>query len=115
VVSDVVVTQIVPLPSSQSTAVMRYREALQQHGSAEPPDFASLEAYLAAHVLVEGLRRAGRELTAEKLVDALEAIQGLDLGIGTPLGFSKADHQASHKIWGTMLEPSGKYKSIELD
>ncbi len=115
VVSDVVVTQVVPQPASQSTAVIKYREALQQLGSADLPDFASLEAYIAANVLIEGLRRAGRELTPEKLVEALEGIQGLDLGIGTPLGFSKVDHQASHKIWGTMLDPSGKYRPIELE
>jgi ABC-type branched-subunit amino acid transport system substrate-binding protein len=113
--SDVVVTQIVPLPTSHSTAVMKYREALAAYVPGEPPDFVSLEAYLGAAVLVEGLRRAGRDLSTEKLVDALEGIQGLDLGIGTPLGFSKSDHQASHKVWGTTLEPSGKYRPIELD
>ncbi len=48
-------------------------------------------------------------------MEALEGIQGLDLGIGTPLGFTRVDHQASHKIWGTLLEPSGKYRPIELD
>ncbi|HEY7725005.1 MAG TPA: ABC transporter substrate-binding protein [Anaeromyxobacteraceae bacterium] len=113
--SDVVVTQIVPLPTSHSTAVMKYREALAAYVPGEPPDFVSLEAYVGAAILVEGLRRAGRDLTTEKLVEALEGIQGLDLGIGTPLGFSKADHQASHKVWGTALEPSGKYRPIELD
>jgi ABC-type branched-subunit amino acid transport system substrate-binding protein len=112
---DVIVTQVVPLPTSSSTAVLKYREALAAYVPGEPPDFVSLEAYVGAAILVEGLRRAGRELTTEKLVDALEGIQGLDLGIGTPLGFSKADHQASHKVWGTMLEPGGKFRSIELD
>jgi ABC-type branched-subunit amino acid transport system substrate-binding protein len=113
--ADVVVTQIVPLPTSHSTAVLKYREALQQYLPEEPPDFASLEAYLGANVLIEGLRRAGRDLSTERLVDALEGIQGLDLGIGAPLSFSGTDHQASHKVWGTILEPTGKYRQIELD
>jgi branched-chain amino acid transport system substrate-binding protein len=115
VVSDIIVTQIVPLPTSFATAVIKYREALAQYASAETPDFASLEAYVGAHVLIEGLRRAGRDLTTDKLVDALESIQSLDLGIGAPLGFSKADHQASHKVWGTMLDPTGKFRQIELE
>ncbi len=115
VTSDLVVTQVVPPPNSHATAVIKYREALQQVAPEEAPDFASLEAYVAANVLIEGLRRAGRDLGTEKLVDALEGIQGLDLGIGTPLGFSKADHQASHKLWGTMLESNGKYRPIELE
>jgi branched-chain amino acid transport system substrate-binding protein len=115
VAADVVVTQVVPSPASQATAVMKYREALVQYAPSEVPDFASLEGFLSANLLVEALRRAGKDLDADKLVDALESIQALDLGIGTPLSFSKADHQASHKVWGTMLEPSGKYRSIELE
>jgi ABC-type branched-subunit amino acid transport system substrate-binding protein len=115
VTADVIVTQVVPLPTSHATAVIRYREALQQYGPEDTPDYASLESYVAANVLVEGLRRAGKELNTEKLVEALEGIQGLDLGIGAPLGFSKTDHQASHKIWGTMLEPTGKYRPIDLE
>jgi ABC-type branched-subunit amino acid transport system substrate-binding protein len=115
VTADVIVTQVVPLPTSHATAVIRYREALQQYGPEDTPDYASLESYVAANVLIEGLRRAGKELNTEKLVEALEGIQGLDLGIGAPLGFSKTDHQASHKIWGTMLEPTGKYRPIDLE
>lgn len=115
VVSDLIVTQVVPLPTSHATAVIRYREALQQYGPEDAPDYPSLEAYVAANVLIEGLRRAGKDLTTEKLVEALEGIQGLDLGIGAPLGFSKTDHQASHKIWGTALDPGGKYRPIDLE
>jgi ABC-type branched-subunit amino acid transport system substrate-binding protein len=113
--ADVIVTQVVPLPTSHATAVMKYREALAQYVPGEAPDFVSLEAFVGANILIEGLRRAGRELGTEKLVDALEGIQGLDLGIGTPLGFSRTDHQASHKVWGTALDPSGKFKNLELE
>jgi len=115
VVADIVVTQVVPLPTSHATAVLKFREALSQYVPEEAASFASLEAFVGANVLVEGLRRAGPDLTTEKLVDALEGLQGLDLGIGTPLGFSKMDHQASHKLWGTALEASGRFKSIELE
>lgn len=115
VVSDIVITQVVPLPTSHATAVMKFREALAQYVPEESASFASLEAFVGANVLIEGLRRAGPDLSTEKLVDALEGIQSLDLGIGTPLGFSKTDHQASHKLWGTVLEASGKFKSVELE
>jgi ABC-type branched-subunit amino acid transport system substrate-binding protein len=113
--ADVLVTQVVPLPTSHATAVMRYREALAQYVPGEAPDFVSLEAFLGANLLIEGLRRAGRALGTEALVEALEGIQGLDLGIGTPLGFSRSDHQASHKVWGTALDPSGKYRAVDLE
>jgi len=37
------------------------------------------------------------------------------LGLGANLGFGRAEHQASHKIWGTALDESGKYQAIELE
>jgi ABC-type branched-subunit amino acid transport system substrate-binding protein len=112
---DVIVTQIVPLPTSRATALLKYQEALKKYAPAERPDFVSLEAYLAGNVLVEALKRAGRNLTAETLVDALEGIKNLDLGIGVPLGFGPSEHQASRKVWGTVLEPGGGWKAIELE
>jgi branched-chain amino acid transport system substrate-binding protein len=113
--SGVVVTQIVPLPSSQATAVMRYRQALEKHAVGEKPGFISLEGYVVASILIEGLKRAGKDLSSESLVAALESIQGLDLGVGVPIAFGQAEHQGSHKVWGTQLQPDGSYKAIELE
>src|SRR5262249_13759906 len=57
----VIVTQVVPLPTSRSTAVLRYQEALAKYAPGEKPDFVSLEGYVAGKVLLEGLRRTGKE------------------------------------------------------
>jgi ABC-type branched-subunit amino acid transport system substrate-binding protein len=112
---DVMVTQVVPLPSSRAPAVARYHEALAAHAAGEPAGFVSLEGWIVGSLLAEGLRRAGRELDTEKLVDALEGIRDLDVGIGAPLGFSREEHQASHKVWGTALQPDGSYRQIDLE
>ncbi|MBK9519852.1 MAG: ABC transporter substrate-binding protein [Anaeromyxobacter sp.] len=111
----VVVTQVVPLPTSGATAILRYREALKRWAPDEPPDFLSLEGYVMATLLVEGLRRAGPGADVEKLVEALEQLQGLDLGIGAPLSFGPSEHQASHRLWGTVLDAKGKYRTIDLE
>jgi branched-chain amino acid transport system substrate-binding protein len=37
------------------------------------------------------------------------------LGLGASLNFGRAEHQASHKIWGTALDENGKYQAIELE
>jgi hypothetical protein len=37
------------------------------------------------------------------VVDALESIHNLDLGIGTPIHFSPSEHQGSHKVWLTVI------------
>jgi branched-chain amino acid transport system substrate-binding protein len=111
----VIVTQVVPLPTSRSTAVLRYQEALGRYAPGEKPDFISLEGYVDGNLLVEGLRRAGRTLTTEGLVKALEDIRGLDLGLATPLSFSPSEHQGSHKIWGTVLDRTGNYQALDLE
>jgi ABC-type branched-subunit amino acid transport system substrate-binding protein len=112
--AGVVVTQVVPLPSSRAPAAVRFQQALARRGGAEPPGFLALEGWLVGQLLAEGLRRAGPDLDAERFVAAVEAIRDLDLGIGTPISFGPDDHQASHKVWGTILQPDGSWRQIEL-
>ncbi len=75
----------------------------------------SLEGYVSANILIQALKRCGPQLDTEKLIDVLENTRQLDLGLGAQLGFGRAEHQASHKIWGTALDESGKYQAIELE
>ncbi len=111
----VIVTQVVPLPMSRATATLRYQTALKRFFPAERPDYTSLEAWIEGNVLAEALRRAGRDLTTEGLVDALESIRGLDLGLGTAITYGPSEHTGSRKIWGTMLDSTGKYRAIDLE
>ena len=111
----VIVTQVVPHPASYSSAVLRYRELLHQAYPNQKPSFVSLEGYLDAVLLVEGLRRAGRDLTTETLVDALETVRDFDVGLGAPLHYGPSEHQASHKVWGAVLDASGTYQTLELE
>jgi ABC-type branched-subunit amino acid transport system substrate-binding protein len=100
----VIVTQVVPFFGSGATGVREYRERLARYFPAEQPGFVSLEGYIGARVLCAGLEKAGPDLTAEKLVDALETIQGLDFGIGTKISVGPSEHQASHKVWAVTLD-----------
>jgi ABC-type branched-subunit amino acid transport system substrate-binding protein len=94
----------VPVPhyDSQSTGVKEYQEHLEKFQPGAERSFVSLEAYMTARLLVEGLRRHGRDITTESLIDTLESLEA-DLGIGVQLKFSKSDHQASSKLWGAQL------------
>ncbi len=113
--SGVIVTQVVPAVSGYSSVVLEYKNALAKYFAGEAPDYVSLEGYVAANVLIKGLQRAGPQLDTEKLIDALENSRTFDLGLGANLGFGRAEHQASHKIWGTALDENGKYQAIELE
>jgi ABC-type branched-subunit amino acid transport system substrate-binding protein len=112
---DVVVTQVVPLPTSNATGVQRYRQALETYAPGEAPGSTTLEGWIAAQVFLAALEKVGPAPDGDKLVAALESIDHLDLGTGAPLGFNARSHQASHKVWGWALERDGTYRSIELD
>jgi branched-chain amino acid transport system substrate-binding protein len=113
--SGVIVTQVVPAVSGYSSVVLEYKNALAKYFAGEAPDYVSLEGYVAANVLIQGLRRTGPQLDTEKLIDVLENTRNFDLGLGAQLGFGRAEHQASHKIWGTAIDENGKYQAIELE
>jgi branched-chain amino acid transport system substrate-binding protein len=112
--SGVIVTQVVPSVDSYATAILEYKSALAKYFPGETPDYVSLEGFVTARVLVEALKRAGPQLDTEKLVDSLESLRNLDLGLGTPVSFGRTEHQAVHKVWGTELDASGHYQTIDL-
>jgi branched-chain amino acid transport system substrate-binding protein len=112
--SGVIVTQVVPAVDSYATAILKYKSALAKFFPGEAPGYVSLEGFVAAQVLVEALKRAGPQLDTEKLVDALEGLRDLDLGLGTPVNYGRTEHQAVHKVWGTELDGNGHYQAIDL-
>jgi len=75
----------------------------------------SLEGFVAASVLIDALKKTGPQLEAEKLIDTLENTRNLDMGLGASLSYGRAEHQASHKVWGTTIDDKGKYQSLELE
>ena len=113
--AGVLVTQVVPAVSGYSSAVLEYKNALAKYFAGEAPDYASLEGFVAANILIDAIKRAGPQFDTEKLVDTLEATRNLDLGLGVPLNFGRSDHTASHKIWGTALDESGRFQPVDLE
>lgn len=111
----VIVTQVVPHFMSNSTGVIRYRKLLHKYSPEQLPGFTSLEGFIAAECLVEGLKRAGPNPTTETLIDALESIRDLDLGIGPIIQFGPSRRQASKKVWGTRLTKDGQFEMFDLD
>ena len=109
----IIVTQVVPPPevpdSSQTLwGAREYVELLKRYYPSDRPNFVSLEGYINAKVLVEGLKRAGRELNRETFIDAIESIHNLDLGIANLLSFSPSDHQGLERVYFTYLQ-DGKF------
>jgi len=100
----VVITQVVPPPNRMDLpAVADYHKALQTHFPGEEPNFVSLEGYITARILVEGLRRAGPNPTRAGLISAIEQMNGVDVGVGSLTAYSPSFHQAFHEVFPTVL------------
>jgi ABC-type branched-subunit amino acid transport system substrate-binding protein len=112
--NGVIVTQVVPAVDSYSNVVLEYKTALSHYFPGEAPDYVSLEGYITANVMIEGLKRTGPMLDTERLVEGLESLRDLDLGLGTLVNFGRTEHQGLHKVWGTQLDAQGRYQPIEL-
>ena len=76
----IVVSQVVPHPRVRTLKVIReFQKHLQDYDTKAVPSFNNLEGYIAARVLVEGLKRVGRDLSREKFVSEMESMD-VDLG-----------------------------------
>jgi ABC-type branched-subunit amino acid transport system substrate-binding protein len=108
--NGIVVSQVVPFPFSMATPIAReYLDAVHKAGGGVQPNYSSMEGYLAAKVLAEGLKRAGRNPTRESLVTGLESIQNLDAG-GFLVRFGAHSHVASSFVELSMLTGDGKVR-----
>jgi ABC-type branched-subunit amino acid transport system substrate-binding protein len=112
--TGVIVTQVVPAVDGHSSLVIEYKNALAKYFPGESPDYVSLEGYVAASVLIAALKQSGPDLDTERLVATLENLRDLDIGLGTPVSFSRSEHQGVHKVWGTQLTETGQYQPIDL-
>jgi branched-chain amino acid transport system substrate-binding protein len=102
------VSQAFPYPWNDVTPVNK--EYKQITKSLNKPDFTSyytLEGFINAKVLVEGIRRAGKQLTTEKLVASLEEMRRLDLG-GYQVNYTPSDHSGGHFVDITVIGPKGR-------
>ena len=102
------ISQVVPFPYSASIPLVRdYQAAMKKHQRGEL-SFSSIEGYLAARVLADGLKKAGKTLTREGLVDALETMNNVDIG-GFNVNFSKTSHSGSKFVELTIIGREGKF------
>ncbi|UIF91668.1 ABC transporter substrate-binding protein [Cupriavidus sp. UYPR2.512] len=101
-----IITQVVPgTNSSQMTLASEYRSLAKQQGV--EPSNAGMEGFMSAKVLVEGLRRAGPDLTRERLVTALEGMRDYDLG-GILISYSAERHTGSSFVEMSIVSSTGK-------
>jgi ABC-type branched-subunit amino acid transport system substrate-binding protein len=104
----VVISQVVPFPYAQGSPIVReYQQRMTESGQKDF-DFSSLEGYLTARILVEGLKRAGKNPSRDGLISGLESLHDVNLG-GFTVNFSAKNHQASTFTDLTIIGRGGKF------
>jgi ABC-type branched-subunit amino acid transport system substrate-binding protein len=91
----VLLTQVVPPLDEHLALVQKYNKLRKKYFPNSSMNATSLEAFQNAMVIVEGLKRAGKDLTRSNLISALESIHSFDTGAGSDwaVSFSPASHK----------------------
>ncbi|MBF0301429.1 MAG: ABC transporter substrate-binding protein [Desulfamplus sp.] len=105
---NIIMSQVVPPPRTQdggiSPSAAEFANLLEKYYPGEEPNFVGFEAYINAKVLVEGLKRAGRELTRQSFLQAINSMNDFALGPDVRLSFSPTDHQGMDTVYFTRLQ-----------
>lgn len=104
----VAISQVMPFPWGAAVPVVREYQSLMLRAGHKEFTFSTVEGYIAAKVFVEALRRAGRDLTRERLIAALEKMNDVDVG-GFYVGFTPTNHNASKFVDLTIIARDGKF------
>ena len=110
--AGVVVSQVVPSPYNAARPITReYVATVKKAGGNAQANYSSMEGYLAARLLTEGLQRdASRVLSREGLVRGLESIGNHSLG-GFAVQLSASNHVASSFVELSMLTGDGRVRT----
>ncbi|MCK4487202.1 MAG: ABC transporter substrate-binding protein, partial [Desulfobacterales bacterium] len=84
---------------------------LTQYYPQDEPNFVSFEGFINARVLIETLRRAGRDISREGFIRALESIKEHYVGIGAVINFGPRDHQGIDDVYLTQVR-NGKLQLL---
>jgi ABC-type branched-subunit amino acid transport system substrate-binding protein len=107
--AGVIMAQVVPLPTKiRIPVVAEYQKALAGLDPKAEYSFSGLEGFITAKVLVEGLKRTGKDLTRPKFIKAMEAIHDLDVG-DYFVSYSPTNHNGSKYVDITVINKDGRF------
>jgi len=97
---------------SDAPGIVEYRRLMAEYFPNEELNRYSLYGYVFGKLVVEGLERAGADLTRERFLDGMESIRDWDSGGIMPLvNFSSSDHHAQDAGFVCELE-DGRFRAL---
>jgi branched-chain amino acid transport system substrate-binding protein len=105
----IVATVVPPFSKSSLPIVAEYRTAMEKLSGRKEYSFTSLESYIGAKVLAEGLKRAGPKPTRESFMRALDGMSSYDVG-GYTVSYSPSNHNGSSFVELTVISKEGTFR-----
>ncbi len=117
-------SQVVPSYEDMSLpSVRQYRELMDKYNPTPPQglteegykplrySFVGFEGFLNAKLLVEILKRMGKNPKKSRIKEVVENIKNLDIGIDAKVSFGPNKHQGLNKVYYTTFE-KGRFVPI---
>jgi len=111
--NGVIVSQVVPFPWDASVKVVAdYQAAEKALDPKLKPDFVSLEGYLSGRLVAAVLEMAGPDPTRAEMLRLINDVGRFDIS-GDVMTFGPSAKDVPPKVFLTVIQPDGTFKSIE--
>ncbi|MDO8387466.1 MAG: ABC transporter substrate-binding protein [Polaromonas sp.] len=106
----IILTQIMPsLRNTTIPVVAEYLKLLREKSPGAPPSASQFEGFVHAKLLVEGLRRAGRPLSTESFIKAMESAGEISFGRFVAK-YSPQSHNGSSYVEMAIVDNEGQLR-----
>ncbi len=105
----VVVSQVMPFPYTPVTLISGEYLAAVRAKQGRAANYSGMEGFVAAKVFTEAVERAGRNLTRDGFISAIQGMRNLDMG-GFPVDFGPSKHTGSKFVELTLLTEDGRIR-----
>jgi len=99
------------LPDSNHPLMVKYRAWHKKYEPEERWGIFYWAGMAFAEPLAEGLRRAGKNVTPESFIKAMETLKDWR-GTGAPTTFTPTDHQGAKHVYFVQVQPDGSFKKL---
>jgi branched-chain amino acid transport system substrate-binding protein len=102
-------TSVVPFPTSGREAIAReFRQLFIAKYPNETPSLSTMEGYISAKVLTEGLKRAGKNPSRESLLKAMDNLGTVNFG-NFVVRYAPGDHVGSTYVDTAVIGADGRF------
>jgi len=105
----VAISQVMPFPYTPITPISGEYLAAVRAKQGRAANYSGIEGFVAAKVFTEAVKRAGRNLTRDNFIAAIQSMKNVDLG-GFPVDFSPSKHTGSKFVELTLLTEDGRIR-----